>query len=153
MYAANDVDGALSESVFHDLPVRATPKHLPRSLLIPYALSRLRATRPLTLVSLRGYGLRRLGIRHGRLIEVGPPAYPATAAWGQAAYDHAAKPDGLLWISRQFPGGMAVMLFGDRCSKALEPVTDEPSLPLAHGRGFDFVCGAATKAGIVIVET
>jgi hypothetical protein len=152
IYAADDVDGALSESVYHDLPVRATPKHVPRSLLVPYGLSRLRVMRSLTLVSLRGHGLRRLGIRHGRLIEVGPSAYTATAAWGQAAYDHAAKPDGLTWISRQFPGGIALMLFGDRCSAALEPFDDEPPLPLAHGRGFELVCIAAAKAGVVIVE-
>lgn len=152
MYAANDVDGALSESVFHDLPVRATPKHLPRSLLVPYGLSRLRATRPLTLVSLRGHGLRRLGIRHGRLIEVGPTAYSATAAWGQSAYEYTEKPDGLLWISRQFPGGIALMLFGDRCGKSLEPLDNEPPLPLGHGRGFELACAAATKAGVVIVD-
>jgi hypothetical protein len=152
LYAANGFDGAISETAFHDLPVRAKPKHLPRSLLAAYGFSRLRLMRPLTLVSLRGHGLRRLGIRHGRLIEVGPSAYPATAAWGQAAHDHAARPDGVVWISRQFPGGIALLLFGDRCRTALEPFNDDPPQPLAHGRGFDLVCAAAAEAGVVIVE-
>jgi hypothetical protein len=152
LYAANGFDSALSETAFHDLPIRAEPKHLPRSLLSPFGFSRLRVTRPLALVSLRGHGLRRLGVTHGQLIECGPDRYPATAAWGTAAYQHGSKPDGVAWISRQFPGGIAVMLFGDRCADALEPFNDDPPLPLAHGRGFEILCEAASEAGVVLVE-
>ena len=151
MYAADGFDGALSETVFHDLPVTAEPKHLARSLLVSRGFARLRCTRPLRLVQLRGHGLRRLGATHGQLIETGAQSYAATAAWGQAAYDHPDGFDGLMWISRQFPGGLAVMLFGDRCADALEPL-DEPPLPLAHGRGFELVCGAANEARVIIAE-
>lgn len=151
MYAANNFDGALSETAFHALPVKSGPKHLARSLLEPFGFSRLRVTRPLTLVSLRGH-VRRLGIRHGRLIECGPASYTATAAWGQAAYEHDSSPDGLVWVSRQFPDGVSLTLFGDRCSDALQLFSDAPPLPLAHGRGFEIVCEAASEAGVVIVE-
>jgi hypothetical protein len=152
MYAASSFDAALSETAFHELPVKSGPKHLARSLLEPFGFSRLRVTRPLTLVSLRGHGLRRLGIRHGRLIECGPASYAATAAWGQAAYEDDSFPDGLVWVSRQYPGGLSLMLFGDRCSDALQLFGDDPPLPLVHGRGFEILCEAASEAGVVIVE-
>jgi hypothetical protein len=151
MYAADGVDPALSETIFHDLPVSAGPKHLPRSLLEPRGFARLRIGRPLRLVQLRGYGLRRVGATHGELIETGPSHYPATTAWGQAAYDHATGFDGLLWMSRQYAGGIAVMLFGDRCEDVVEQL-DEPPLPLAHGRGLELIYEAANAAGIVIVD-
>ena len=93
--------------------------------------------------------MRRLGATQGKLIEPGPDAYAATAAWGTAAYGWKGRADGVLWVSRQFPGGLALMLFGDRVGRALRP--DGDTLPLASGRGFDLLCEAANAAGVVIV--
>jgi hypothetical protein len=54
-------------------------------------------------------------------------------------------------MSRQFPGGKSLMLFGDRCDNVLEATADSP-LPLAYGPGFGLLCVAANAAGAVIVE-
>ena len=112
------------------------------------ALSPLEPRRDLRLVSLRGHGLRRLGETQGSLIEPGPECYAASAAWGQAAYEHDERPDGIAWVSRQFPGGTAVLLFGDRCGSDL--AVAGPTSPLAFGAGFELLCEAAVAAGVTI---
>ena len=152
LYGADSADAAIAETLFHELPISATPKHLARVLVNRYALATLRPRRELELVQLHGHGVHRLGVTHGTLIECGPSDYPATAAWGQAAYDHESRTDGIVWISRQFPGGRSLLLFGDRCGGALELVAGS-ELPLGYGRGFAVVCAAALKAGVVIVES
>jgi len=99
------------------------------------------------MVSLHGHGMRRVGATQGTLIESGPRSYGDTAAWGQAAYDGGF--DGLVWVSRQFPGGLAMIVFAGRD----EPLASAgPTLPLASGKGFELLCAAANAAGVVIVE-
>jgi hypothetical protein len=149
-YVADSIDAALSEGPFHDLPVSAAPKHLSRTIVDVMAVSPLVCSRPLTLVSLRGHGLRRLGATQASLIEPGPDQYPATAAWGRAAYAWSGGADGMIWVSRQFPGGLALLLFGGRVGNAL--ALDGPMLPLASGQGFERLCEAANAAGVVIVS-
>ncbi|HEX6703064.1 MAG TPA: RES family NAD+ phosphorylase [Gaiellaceae bacterium] len=146
-YVGDSEDGAISEGPFHDLDVTGGPKHLPRSVVDTFALTPVVCGRDLRVVSLRGHGMRRVGATQGTLIEPGPPAYRATAAWGQAAYD--ASFDGLLWVSRQFPGGLALIVFA-RTDKPLK--IDGPTLPLASGKGFELLCAAANAAGVVIAE-
>jgi hypothetical protein len=148
-YGADAEQSAIAEGPFHKLPVRIGPKPLARALTDRLALSPLEPTRELVLVSLRGHGLRRLGQTQRRLIEPGPRIYPASAAWGQAAYDQPKQPDGICWVSRQFPGGAAMLLFWDRCGDDLDPAG--PTLPLALGRGFDLLAAAANAADVVIV--
>lgn len=150
IYAADGEQTAIAEGPFHNLPVSAGPKHLPRAIADQMALTPLRPSRDLNLVSLRGHGLRRLGQTQRTLIEPGRDVYAASAAWGQASYDHGAKPDGMCWVSRQFPGGLALLLFWDRCGDDFDLAG--PTLPLALGRGFDVLCDAANAAGVVIVD-
>jgi hypothetical protein len=147
-YVGDSEDAALSEGAFHDLPVSAEPKHLPRAVVDPLTLSPVVCTRDLQLVFLRGYGIRRLGATQGNLIEPGSDEYPATAAWGAAAYAWAGGADGLIWVSRQFAGGLALMLFGDRVGTAFRPNGD--TLPLASGQGFERLSEAANKAKVVV---
>jgi hypothetical protein len=149
-YAADSEDAAIAEGPFHDLPVVAGPKHLARAVTDILTLSHLTVTRDLSLVSFRRHGLRRVGATQGTLIEPGQLCYPASAAWGQAAYNHESKPDGILWVSRQFPGGAAMLLFWDRCGSAIEQ--SGASLPLAVGRGLELLSRAANAANVVIVS-
>lgn len=148
-YVGDGEQTVIGEGPFHDLPLEP-PKHLPRSLVNGLALSPLRCTRDLTLVSLRGHGMRRLEVTQGNLIEPGPQHYPATSAWGQAAWEWGEEADGMIWVSRQFAGGAALILFGDRVGGELEP--DGPTLPLAIGRGFELLCDAANQAKVTLVE-
>ena len=150
-YTADTEQAAISEGPFHDLPTSPVPKQLPRAITDARALTPLKAERDLMLVTFRGHGLRRVGETQGSLIEPGPACYEQSAAWGQAAYEHHVEPDGMIWVSRQFPGGAALLLFCDRCGGAIR--VDGPTLPLAVGRGFELLSEAAIAAGVVIIES
>lgn len=58
--------------------------------------------------------------------------------------------DGLLWMSRQFNAGRALVLFGGRVAETLLEVTQTP-LPLLAGPGRSKVERAANAARIAIV--
>ena len=116
-YVAENFDGAVSESVFHDLDPREKDQIVPRSALYGYVRSVLVPVRDLKLVDLRGAGLRRLRLRTEDLIDTHPDTYPDTARWGRAFYGCPAKPDGIAWSSRLHPGSTAAILFGTRVKK------------------------------------
>ena len=152
LYGASDADGALSETVFHDLPVRASGKHVPKARLNHRLLVVLEPTRSLLLADLTSHGLSRLSVSRNELIESGPRSYPGTALWARAL--HAALPqvDGLTWVSRQHDTSRCVVLFADRVAVTdLELPEDDIPLPLGMGRGLDLVAGAANRAGITII--
>jgi RES domain len=149
-YVAANEQVAIAEGPFHDLPISPDLKPLPRAVSDQLALTPLLCDRDLQLVSFRGHGLRRLGETQASLIEPGPGIYRASAAWGQAAYDEAATPDGIVWTARQFSAGAAMLLFWDRCGKSIRQAGS--TLPLALGPGFELLCEAANAAGVVIVE-
>lgn len=152
LYGASDVDGALSETVFHDVPVRGT-KHVPYAMLLHRLVVALVPRRDLTLVDLTSPGLRRLELTHRELIDSDPRSYRATASWAEALHDHPSRPDGLLWVSRQHNTSTALVLFGDRVP--LEDLTAAPdSVPLAlgAGEGLAAVCLAANRAGITVTD-
>ena len=152
LYGADLPEGALSETVFHDVPVRGSGRRIQRKALVPMVRSTVIPNRPLRLVELHGAGLRRLQVSHGELIESSARQYPQTAAWGQALYDHADY-DGLIWRSRQFNDSLALMLWGDRVDRFgdLEADPDNAPLPLYAGAGFDEVLRLADDCGITVI--
>jgi hypothetical protein len=151
LYGAEDEAGAISETAFHDVPVRAGPPLVRLSALTSMVISTLTARRVLRLASLHGHGLRRIGASKAELIESDADQYPALAAWGQALHDCPAAPDGIVWRSRHYDDAYALVLFGDRVRRRdLEVV--EPPLPLALGRGLERLYALAERAGITLVE-
>ena len=62
LYAADKVAGALSETAFHDIPVRGPLKSIPLWRLESLGLSSLSPLRELKLAQLYGLGLHRLGL-------------------------------------------------------------------------------------------
>jgi hypothetical protein len=154
IYGADLNSGALSETVFHDVPVRGPGRRIFRKALVPMVLSTITPNRDLQLVELHGSGLGRLGTSHGELIEAGASQYPRTALWGQALYNHAARFDGLIWRSRQFNDSLALTLWGDRVDRFtdLAPHEHDYPMPLFAGAGFELVCQLAEAAAITIVE-
>jgi hypothetical protein len=150
LYGADDLPGALSESVFHDVPVRGPNRRIPRSRLNRWAWCEVAPTRELRLVSLHGTGLKRVQVTHAELIECPAAHYAETVQWADALYDVAAAPDGLCWRSRQHNDSLALMLFGTRVAEDdLEVVRRAESL--AGGRGADAVFDFAEEAGITVV--
>jgi hypothetical protein len=150
LYGASDELGALSETVFHDVPVRGT-KHVPHAKLHRRLIVPLSVTRDLTLVDLTSAGLSRLGLSRGELVESGARSYPDTAAWARALHDHPTAVDGMTWVSRQHDTSRAVVMFGDGVNTVdLEVPEGAIPLTLAAGAGLDLVCREADRAGITI---
>jgi RES domain len=154
IYGADLTEGALSETVFHDVPVRGPGRRIFRKTLVPMVLSTITPFRGLRLAELHGAGLGRAGATHGELIETGAKQYPRTALWGQALYDHAAGFDGLIWRSRQFNDSLALMLWGDRVARFtdLAPHPGIAPVPLYAGEGFETVRELAEAVRITIIE-
>jgi RES domain len=151
LYGSEDLAGAASETVFHDLPVGQGERFLRVEALAPLMASTLSARRALRLASLHGHGLRRLGATPAQLIDSEADRFPALAAWGQALHDCPAEPDGIAWRWRHYDDAYALLLFGDRVRRRdLEIV--EPPLPLAAGRGLERLMELAERAGITLVE-
>ncbi len=151
IYAADDVDGALSETVFHDVPVHGTGKAVARSKLMPMVSSTIACDRDLVLVQLHGNGLRRIGASREQLIASDADQYGMTRRWGEALYRAASEADGLTWVSRQHDTSRAAVLFGTRLKRTRLDVV-APPLPLFMGSGFDDVQRSAWEAGIAVIE-
>lgn len=151
LYAAGDFDGALSETVFHDVAVRGPGKKVERFALEAMVVSTLACERDLSLVQLYGYGLSRLGVTRLELIESGSEEHERTAAWAQALHARDETIDGLIWVSRQNDGSHAIVLFGDRVPRSALRIARNP-VTLYISPGFDQVQEAAEKAGILILD-
>ena len=149
LYAADEIDGALSETVFRG--VRGSGGRLHRADLESLYLSRLVLEVDLRLVDLTGLALRRLGLTRGQLLEAPERLYRATARWAEALHEADPNAHGLQWVSRQCDTARAGVLFGDRVDPSrLRP--EGPAEPLRAGTGFRRVCDAAGRANIVVVQ-
>jgi hypothetical protein len=151
LYGSSTVDGALSETVFHDVPPAVAGRSILRSILRPMLFSVLAPARDLTLVQLHGYGLRRLGVTRAELIDCDADHYASTVVWAAALHAHGEEIDGLAWVSRQHDDSVALVLFGDRVARR-DLLVMEPPLPLYVGPGFEEVQRAAEAAGIAVLE-
>jgi hypothetical protein len=150
LYGSDRGDGAISETVFHDVPLRGSLRTVPESRLDYRSLVTLRPKRELRLAQLLGHGLRRLGIRAANLTDTEAIEYPNTVAWAKEIHATFPDADGLLWMSRQFNAAKALVLFGDRVEDTdLEPVSVPQPLRLGPGR--TQVEQAANEAGILII--
>jgi hypothetical protein len=151
LYAADDLDGSLSESIFHNVPVTGPGKRVGRFALEEMVVSTLVCERDLSLVQLFGFGLRRLGVTRLELIETGAEDYGETAAWARSLHASSEAVDGLVWVSRQNDASRALVLFGDRVARSSLEIFRHP-LALFVSPGFDEVQLAAEQAGILILD-
>jgi len=150
LYGADTVDGAFSETLFHNVPVRGAYRAIRRGSLFTLLLTTLAPRRELRLAQLHGYGLRRLEVSREELIESEAAQYPATRRWGEAFHRSSLELDGIIWVSRQHDTSFSCVLFGDRIERSDLDVV-EPPLPLVFGTGFDQVQRAAEASGITVL--
>jgi hypothetical protein len=149
-YGAEDLMGAVSETLFHDVPVRGADRRILRSQVELWVWSEMAPTRDLRLVALHGTGLRRLQVSRGDLIESDAAHYAETVPWSLALHDVPARPDGLCWRSRQHDDSLALMLFGTRVSESDLAVV-RPAESLARRPAGDVVYEFAEAADIAII--
>ena len=114
LYAADTLEAATCETIFHDIPVTARRKTVPRTLIQSRTHGRLQVRRDLQLVSLRGPDLRRWRISRNSLITPSPSLYRDTARWAEAIHHQFPDVDGLLWTSSQCDPDTAYLFYGDR---------------------------------------
>ena len=150
LYAGVDEDVAIAEGLFHDVSIRPDIiRQYPLAGLDGRVISDLAPTRDLTLIQLHGYGLQRLGVTHGELIETPAAEYEWTARWAHALYVAATQADGLVWMSRRFTGRAAVMLWQGQGRVGHGDLTvTAPARPLWEAAGRQLVLEAALRAGI-----
>lgn len=150
IYGSNTLDGALSETIFHDVPASGPGKAIEQSLLMPMLSCTLRPLRPLRLVQLRGFGLRKLGLTHMQMVESDADQYSATRAWAVALYNAFPVADGLIWMSRQHDSSEAIVLFGTRVQRNALEVMAAPRSLYPPSPGWLDVLAAAEAADITI---
>jgi hypothetical protein len=150
IYGADDLPGSISETVFHEVPVRGPNRRILRSELDRWVWCEVVPTRDLNLVALHGTGLRRVQVTHGELIECDAAHYADTAVWSVALHDAGSTPDGLCWRSRQHNDSLALMLFGTRVQEA-DLIITRVAESLAHKPGGDLAYEFAEASGITIV--
>jgi hypothetical protein len=150
MYGADEFYGAVSETVFHEVPVRGPNRRILRGEIDRWVWCEVAPKRDLRLVALHGTGLRRIQVSHGELIESDAADYADTVPWSVVLYDAGSAPDGLCWRSRQHNDSLAVMLFGSRVMEDdLHVVRRAESLALKPGG--DMVYEFAEASDITIV--
>ena len=114
LYAGDTLESAIYETIFHDVPVSAKRKTVPKTLVQSRAHGRLQTLRDLRLASLRGPDLRRWRISRNALITTSPNLYRDTAQWAAAVHHQFPDVAGLLWTSNQCDPDTAYLFFGDR---------------------------------------
>lgn len=134
LYAAETPTAAVAESLLHDVPLQGG--YLTWDSYAQVVMGRLEVTRDLGMASLRGLGLRRLGVSARDVTETDASEYSRTVAWAETA--HAAGLAGLTWTSRMCNDAMAVVLFGDRAASS---VTQDPTFGryFSGGEGLDWL--------------
>ena len=114
LYAADTLESAIYETIFHDIPAEARRKTVPRTLVEGRAHGRLEVRRDLKLASLRGPDLKKWRIGRDSLTMTSPQAYLATARWAEAIHHQFPEVEGLIWTSNQCDPDTACLFFGDR---------------------------------------
>ncbi len=114
LYAGLTVESAIYEMLFHDVPLSANRKTVPRGTVENCKHSTLLVRRALRLASLRAPNLMQWGVRRDTLIGSLPTQYGRTALWTKAIHDRFGDVDGLIWTSNRCDPDAALLLFGDR---------------------------------------
>jgi hypothetical protein len=157
LYAADTLQGAALESVFHGVEHVPSPTYL-KSRFAEWSYSRLRTKRKLVLLKLVNPRLRPLlvpgrssSVTEDELIHTPPSEYPHTRTWAQYLHDSLPAIDGLAWRPRLGGTGTAYVFFGDRCAGEL--AIDSPAIPIASGPGLQKISAIARGAGIVLIDS
>ncbi|MCU1518170.1 MAG: hypothetical protein JWQ75_2891 [Pseudarthrobacter sp.] len=115
LYAAEDVQTAVCESILHHLPAAGGvvfPRHYEDRIAAGIVTKR-----PLQLASFRGVGLRTFGLSPAELTDTDSTYYADTVLWAEAAWKLGL--DGCVWTSRRLNSSAAYVFF-DRAKDALE---------------------------------
>ncbi len=149
LYAAGSLDGALMETVLHDVPYPSDGHihDIDRSLRGTLHASSIEITVALDLVDLTKIGLQRIGLRVSEVFETEAHDYPRTRAWAHTLRDALPAAQGLYWMSSRQPECPAMVLFGDRVpAHAVQP-GPTPSMPLSNAKVYASLLALLQRLG------
>jgi hypothetical protein len=131
LYAAGDDRTAVAETLLRDLPINDRgARLLPQTATRERCISWLRPTTDLLLVSLRSGEDLAAVAQDTWLVQAPASDYGKTRRWAHAIRSWVPWGQGLTWVSRREPEGMAYILFGDRCPpECLEAITVGTPVP------------------------
>jgi len=120
LYAAKLLEGALMETVLHDVPFPSQGHihDLERDLQGDLHASHIDVIEDLQLIDLTKIGLQRMGLRVSELFETDADDYPRTRMWAQWLHTTVSQAQGLYWMSARQPECPAILLFADRMPEA-----------------------------------
>ena len=148
LYAANTEEAAIYETLFHDIPLDAPEKSIPRSVVESRNHSILQLRRDLRLARLHAPDLRQWHISREQLIGSLPTQYENTVQWARVIHAQFHDVDGLVWTSNLCDPDKAYMLFGDRVLES-----DIEVIMVRYGEDQSFlnaVHNAGARGGILI---
>ena len=149
LYAADDYESALFETVFHDVACDGRPAYVALPKLTSRAHSRLATTRDLLLANLREPDLNRLGLTRALLIDTLAVQYAKTARWAEGFHRKDSRVAGLAWTSRRCDPRSAYLLFSDRVAPTDLALIDT-TLIAASPHLVDQARRAGARAGVVL---
>jgi hypothetical protein len=116
-YVATTFECAVSETIFHDVPLTASNKTVGADNIKPLGHSIVEPLRDLTLVPLFVPDLARWNVSRAELIDTEADRYHVTAQWALAIHQSRADVDGLIWTSKRGDPDLSLILFGDRLAE------------------------------------
>jgi hypothetical protein len=151
-YGATSRDGAVFQSVFHDIrPGDRARRVFPNQYLGRYLVPVV-TVRDLVLVDLTTTGLHAIGVSRARLIDSTSRSYAFTNAIAAQLRVAAPGADGFVWVSRAHDVSRAVVLYADGGrAPAIAPHPTERAVALRAGEGLDLLRGLAVAARITVV--
>ena len=134
LYASQTLEGALMETVLHDVPFPSEGHihDLQRDLQSDLHASRISLTAPLKWVGLGKLGLQRMGLRVSQMFESDACDCARTQAWARWLHATVPQAQGLYWMCARQPECAGLMLFGDRAAASVVAATAELSLQVGH---------------------
>jgi hypothetical protein len=114
IYAGSSLDAAIYETIFHDVPTKASFKTIPKQSVVIRSHAELEVGRQLRLIQLRNPDLLKWHIRRKQLIGSSAKRYAQTAQWAEAIHHQFPQAEGLIWTSNQCDPDDAYLFFGDR---------------------------------------
>ena len=149
LYAAQTLDGALMETVLHDVPFPSEGHihDLQRDLQSDLHASQITLTAPLQLVDLSKIGLQRMGLRVSQLFETDACDYPLTQAWAHWLHATLPQAQGLRWMCARQPECAGLLLFGDRVAASTVLAGTAPSLHVGHPQVLGALLGLLHRLG------
>jgi hypothetical protein len=156
LYAAESLEAAALESIFHDVPHIPSPTYS-KMQLAEWSYSELEVMRDLVLLELINPKLRQLmipgrpdSITESELIHTPPSEYPHTRTWAQNLHAAISNLDGLAWRPRLAGTGISYVFFGDRFEDR-DLQLRSAAVSVASGYGFAAIAEIAKRAHIRII--